>query len=68
MNSSQPPAEHDVPEARVVLLVGDGGAPAGPPRDGDPFEALDDLMTVVETLCPVWPPRSGFGTMPNMRL
>jgi hypothetical protein len=23
----------------------------------DPFEALDDLMTVIEALCPVWPYR-----------
>jgi hypothetical protein len=26
----------------------------------DPFEALDDLMTVVEALCPVWPNREIF--------
>jgi hypothetical protein len=68
MRSLQPPAEYEVPEARAVLLVADGGAPAGTPRDGDPFEALDDLMTVVEALCPEWPPRSGFGAMPDMRL
>jgi hypothetical protein len=68
MRSLQPPAEYEVPEARAVLLVADGGAPAGTPRDGDPFEALDDLMTVVEALCPEWPPRSGFGPMPEMRL
>lgn len=24
----------------------------------DPFEVLDDLMTVVEALCPVWPSRA----------
>lgn len=23
----------------------------------DPFEALDDLMTVIEAVCPVWPDR-----------
>lgn len=60
--------EHDVPEARAVLLVADGGTPAGTPRAGDPFEALDDLMAVVEALCPAWPPRDGFSTMPNMLL
>ena len=26
----------------------------------DPFEALDDLMTVVEALCPRWPSRGTF--------
>jgi hypothetical protein len=26
----------------------------------DPFEALDDLMTVIEPLCPVWPNREIF--------
>jgi hypothetical protein len=26
----------------------------------DPFEALDDLMTVIESLCPVWPNRETF--------
>jgi hypothetical protein len=51
-----------------LLLAADGAPPPGPPRDGDPFGALDDLMTVVEALCPEWPPRSGFGAMPDMRL
>lgn len=26
----------------------------------DPFEALDDLMAVVEALCPTWPQRATF--------
>jgi hypothetical protein len=26
-------------------------------REGDPYRALDDLMAVVEALCPVWPSR-----------
>jgi hypothetical protein len=51
-----------------VLLAADGGAPANALRDRDPFEALDDLMVVVEALCPTWPPRRGFGSMPDMRL
>ncbi len=39
-------------------LVRDGGLPdAGFAADRDPFEALDDLMTVVEAPCPVWPRR-----------
>ena len=68
MNSLRPAVEPEVSVPRKVLLAADGGAPPGPPRDGDPFGALDDLMTVVEALCPEWPPRSGFGAMPDMRL
>lgn len=34
----------------------------------DPFEALDDLMVVVEALCPTWPLRESFGPMPDVRL
>lgn len=68
MNCSQPRAESGTPSTRTVVLVADGGAPAGLPSDRDPFEVLDDLMTVVEALCPSWPPRSAFGSMPDMRL
>jgi hypothetical protein len=28
----------------------------------DPLEALDDLMTVIEALCPVWPNREIFSS------
>jgi hypothetical protein len=28
----------------------------------DPFEALDDLMTVIDALCPVWPHREIFSS------
>ena len=38
-------------------LVAEGGVPYKADLSRDPFEALDDLMTVVEALCPVWPPR-----------
>jgi hypothetical protein len=34
----------------------------------DWFAALDDLMTVVEALCPRWPDRDNFGPMPDLRL
>jgi hypothetical protein len=40
--------------------------PTQPMRD--PFEALDDLMVVVEALCPTWPRRESFGPMPDVRL
>jgi hypothetical protein len=32
------------------------------PTGRDPFEALDDLMTVIEALCPVWPHREIFSS------
>jgi hypothetical protein len=44
-------------------LAADGGithVPAATSRD--PFEALDDLMTVIEVLCPVWPNREIFSS------
>lgn len=54
--------------ARDAVLVADGGIRI--PRDTvqDPFAALDDLMVVVEALCPRWPPREIFGPMPDLRL
>jgi hypothetical protein len=38
-------------------LVAEGGVPYTPSPNRDPLEALDDLMTVVEALCPTWPQR-----------
>jgi hypothetical protein len=35
-------------------------APIAPSSAQDPFQALDDLMQVIEALCPVWPPRDPF--------
>jgi hypothetical protein len=39
------------------LLSRDAGVVASPPDSRDPFAALDDLMLVIEALCPRWPPR-----------
>jgi len=42
-------------------LVAEGGLPEAPiESDGDPFRALDELMVVVEALCPTWPERPTF--------
>jgi len=42
-------------------FVRDGGLPPSrAPIARDPFDALDDLMTVVEALCPQWPERKTF--------
>jgi hypothetical protein len=38
-------------------FVADGGLAQVATSDRDPYEALDDLMVVVEALCPKWPPR-----------
>jgi hypothetical protein len=48
---------------RQALKMDEGGivhVPATTSRD--PFEALDDLMTVIEALCPVWPNRAIFSS------
>ncbi len=34
----------------------------------DPYEMLDDLMVVVEALCPVWPSRNGSMSDAEFRL
>lgn len=41
-------------------LAAEGGLPGSPPHKGDPYEALDDLMVVIEQLCPRWPQRGTF--------
>jgi hypothetical protein len=49
--------EHDAPVTRQAVLVTEGGAPGGATTAREPFRALDDLMAVVEALCPSWPRR-----------
>ena len=41
-------------------IAAEGGLAAQPASPGDPYEALDDLMVVVEALCPAWPARATF--------
>lgn len=42
-------------------IVADGGlAPPAVSSAGDPWRALDELMVVVQALCPVWPDRPTF--------
>jgi hypothetical protein len=43
-------------------LAGEGGVtePVSDPRD--PYQVLDELMVVVEALCPTWPTRPITGT------
>lgn len=51
-----------------TVLVADGGVQMPRNPSPDPFAALDDLMVVVEALCPRWPEREGFGPMHDLRL
>jgi hypothetical protein len=60
MNSSPQPAD--------PILVAEAGAQGPPVATSDPYAALDDLMAVVEALCPVWPERPCFGPMRDLRL
>jgi hypothetical protein len=48
-----------------TLLAGSGGIVAAVTSEREPYEALDDLMSVIEAFCPTWPPREssiGAGT------
>jgi len=46
----------------VALIAGSGGPAIDVIDTRDPYEILDDLMCVVEELCPEWPDRPGFST------
>lgn len=41
-------------------LSSDGGVTSTATDTRDPFEVLDDLMQVIEALCPTWPEREIF--------
>jgi len=45
---------NSLPPADLPAPPPDGDANAAP-APVDPYEALDDLMVVIEGLCPVWP-------------
>ena len=60
MSSSQKPADYP--------FVAEGGITVPASGQKDPFAALDDLMVVVEALCPVWPERSTFANAGKMLL
>jgi hypothetical protein len=45
-------------------LAGAGGMVTPVHSEREPYEVLDDLMSVIEVFCPEWPPRettSGIG-------
>jgi hypothetical protein len=68
MSSSPISTESHGSAPRRDLLAGGGGIRVRVQPMRDPFEALDDLMVVVEALCPTWPGRESFGPMPDVRL
>ena len=41
----------------LPLLAGEAGVVNAPLVMRDPFAALDDLMAVIDGLCPSWPAR-----------
>lgn len=50
------------------FFASSGGMAAPVNSEREPFEVLDNLMTVVEVLCPTWPPRETFATADRLRL
>ena len=44
----------------LVPLAASGGVAVTVDGAREPYEALDDLMSVIEALCPQWPPRGTF--------
>jgi hypothetical protein len=68
MKSSRHCPEQQQELTRPAVLFADGGVSVPLSSGRDPFEALDDLMAVIDLLCPQWPVRGSFGPMPDMRL
>lgn len=60
MNSCNKPTEH--------FFAGSGGIAVPVNGRSDPFETLDDLMVVIEALCPAWPRRDTFENAGRLRL
>lgn len=50
------------------IFAADGGIAAPASSERDPFEVLDDLMVVIEALCPAWPHRETFENAHTLRL
>jgi hypothetical protein len=50
------------------ILAAEGGLTGPVADDRNPFEILDDLMQVVEALCPEWPERQPFPETAEFKL
>lgn len=68
MNFSTPLADPPSGVPSTSHLAAEGGVTEASCDGREPFAALDDLMVVVEALCPQWPARATFGPMPDLRL
>jgi hypothetical protein len=68
MKSSRHCPEEQPELSHPAVLFADGGVSVPLPSGRDPFEALDDLMAVIDVLCPKWPARGSFGPMGDLRL
>lgn len=55
-------------DAAVHPFASDGGVTGPALECRDPFAALDDLMQVVEALCPIWPEREIFSGDADFKL
>lgn len=53
-------ADNSVIKENDQPFVAEGGISLPIPVPADPYAALDDLMKVVEALCPIWPERETF--------
>lgn len=55
-------------EQQPQPLASEGGISGSPANSRDPFEVLDDLMLVIEALCPIYPPRDTFADSAAFKL
>ena len=60
MSSSAKSAEANRVAGQGQPIAGGGGIASASVSEGDPFIRLEELMEVVEELCPVWPARGTF--------
>jgi hypothetical protein len=55
-------------EQKPHPLVSEGGINETPADSRGPFEVLDDLMQVIEALCPTYPERDTFADAATFKL
>ncbi len=48
-------------KAPEAPIAGDGGVTAPLSDERNPYQVLDELLVVVEALCPTWPARPAMG-------
>lgn len=60
MNSSVKLTKQQQLGGRDQPIAGAGGIDSAPLSKRDPYDVLEELMAVVEELCPTWPVRDTF--------